>query len=180
MSQLYGQDLALKRKAAQADIECVLGGTIQRMASEIRTQINRQGWRIVDRPSGATHPRIDHKKRQVNADNAVDLTRAYLELRGWPRPVDFADHAARSCAINRWLGADKSEETAPYPEATDDVQRQVLAWLEAQDTEIMPEISHCHESADNADELAGRIRSLLSTPALVQEIPVRHTFKVLA
>jgi hypothetical protein len=150
------------------------------MNSELRTQINRQGWRIVDRAPSASSPRIDHRKRQVNADTALDLAEAYLELRGWPQPEDLAERIARAYVITHWAATEQAKfQLAEVPTASEE-QARVARWASEGRDDILPALTESHLSHDSEQELAGQVRQLLDSPELVRSVRVRHTFRVLA
>ncbi len=149
------------------------------MVSEIQARLNRQGWRIIAHPGDSAHPRIDHRKRRIHADNPVDLARAYLELRGWKAPQDFADHVAQTRAVNYWLELAGSPEMESYPAGVDQVSKRLVEWVATSRVDLIPEIAHCHESFEHVRELADRLRHLLAQPHLLTDVKVRHSFRAL-
>lgn len=150
------------------------------MASEIQARLNRQGWRVIDRPADSAHPSIDMSKRRIHADNLVDLTNAYLRLRGWPESVDIADQVSRTCALNYWLAREQDAQQVSYPDLDHPGHARIVGWAAQGRVDILPELAQCHESHDHAAQLAERLRTLFASPHLTEPINVRHTFRIVS
>lgn len=148
------------------------------MTSEIQARLNRQGWRVIERPADSAHPRIDMHKRRIHADSLEDLTQAYLQLRGWTAPADLADRVARAHVVNYWLAREEGEDTIALPSSVHEHEQRVIDWVSEGRSDLIAELGNAHESLDRCDALSRTVRSLFAQPHLTEPVGVRHTLRI--